>query len=510
MKSKNFIRRLVLPCALLTTACLPVLAFLGSPTAILNHLQLLVTAPVNNTSGNIKTGSENRERATLNLPALKFTSTASNGKIAFNSLRTGVGEIFTMDANGTNQTNISNNNGEDVSCQWSPDGSKIAFVSEDNGNIDIYTMNADGSNQTRLTTNRSLDDTPSWSPDGTKIVFASDRDGRGLEIYLMNADGSNQKRLTNNSRIDYYPKFSPDGNKIAFTSHRAGNAEIWMMDADGLNAVNLTNDASDDFEPTWSPDSSWIAFTSYRSGNGEIWLMDLNGNSPINLTNNPADDYQPAWSPDGTKIAFSSQRNENIDVYVMNADGSNQTRLTNDASDSYFPSWQPVFYLNIFGTVRYGITPENQAPRSVSEVQFSATGTTTDSASSDSSGAYSLSNLVSGGQYTVTPSKTGNASGITAFDATLILRCVSAGSNCALTTNQRIAANTDGDGGITAFDATQILRFVATNGSNADMGQVGNWKFDPVSKPYSNLTANQPNQDYTAFLIGEVDGDWAP
>ena len=49
-------------------------------------------------------------------------------------------------------------------------------------------MNADGSNQTRLTDNTALDLVPSWSPDGSKIIFMSTRDGN-QEIYVMDADG---------------------------------------------------------------------------------------------------------------------------------------------------------------------------------------------------------------------------------------------------------------------------------------------------------------------------------
>jgi TolB protein len=95
------------------------------------------------------------------------------------------------------------------------DGTKIAFISTRDGNAEIYVMDANGSNQTRLTNNLNQDSQPSFSPDGTKITFTSFRDGN-FEIYVMDADGSNQTRLTNDPAIDTDPSFSPEGTKIAF------------------------------------------------------------------------------------------------------------------------------------------------------------------------------------------------------------------------------------------------------------------------------------------------------
>jgi hypothetical protein len=141
---------------------------------------------------------------------------------------------------------------------------------------------------------------------------------------------------------------------------------------------------------------------------------------------------------------------------------------------------------------------------------MSSSGSSTATVNTNLSGFYQLSNLPSGGNYTITPSKTGNVNGVTDFDATLILRCVAAGANCTLSPNQRITANSDGDASVTAFDATQILRFVAANGQTANTGQVGFWKFDPINRSYPNLTTNQSGQNYSAFLVGDVDGDWTP
>ena len=86
-------------------------------------------------------------------------------------------------------------------------------------------MNADGTNQTNVSNHASKDRQASWSPDGTKIAFTTDRDG-DWEIYLMDNDGSNPIRLTDSIGLDWKPIWSPDGTKIAFQSQRDGNYEV--------------------------------------------------------------------------------------------------------------------------------------------------------------------------------------------------------------------------------------------------------------------------------------------
>lgn len=261
-------------------------------------------------------------------------------KIAFSSARDGYWEIYTINADGSNETRLTNNSVDDGSPTFSPNGAKIAFNSARDGNAEIYMMNADGTDQRRLTNNPALDSNPTISPDGTKIAFVSTRDGNS-EIYMMNADGTNQIRLTNNPANDFDPAFSPDGTKIAFVSARDGNWEIYVMDADGSNQINLSNNPALDRSPTFSPDGERIAFTSYRDGNAEIYVMTAMGYSQTRLTNNSGYDIDPAFSPDGLKIVFSSDRvvSGNFDIYVMNADGSNQHYLTNNPVRNQEPVW---------------------------------------------------------------------------------------------------------------------------------------------------------------------------
>jgi TolB protein len=179
------------------------------------------------------------------------------------------GYIYVMNADGSNQTQLTNS-GYDSSPRWSPDSSRFTFTSvRDNPspstcnrapcNVEIYSMNADGSNQTRLTNNPAYDVSPEWSPDGSRIAFVN-LDNNNDEIYVMNADGSNQTRLTNNPAYDHSPIFSPDGTRIAFLSNRDKidngwdyNEKIYVMNADGSSQTRLTNTADNVYEgePDW-------------------------------------------------------------------------------------------------------------------------------------------------------------------------------------------------------------------------------------------------------------------
>ena len=290
----------------------------------------------------------------------------AQARIAFTSNRDGNAEIYVMDADGGNQRRLTKNRHVDASPSWSPDGKRIVFVSDRDGhlnirgrsNYDIYVMDADGSNQQNVTNDPSDDGSPSWSPDGKRIVFSSDRDmdrgeaAHNLEIYVMDADGKNQERLTKNLTEDKYPSWSPNGKRIVFSARRRGHFEnkfgityeIYVIDADGKNEHRLTENRNNDWRPSWSPDGERIAFQSDRKGdvvNWDIYVMDADGGNFQNLTNNRnrARDGSPSWSPDGQRIAFVSARNWDSEIYVMDADGGNLQNLTNHPDSDSGPAW---------------------------------------------------------------------------------------------------------------------------------------------------------------------------
>ena len=300
-----------------------------------------------------------------------------NGKIAF-KLGGGKGaEIYTMNADGSDTFQLTDNDVLDGRPAWSPDGTKIAFRKrrdEKPKTSDIWVMNADGTDPEPLTD--TLDESesdPAWSPDGTKIAFKSNLGGapwracnkpegettQATDIWVMNADGTDPEPLTTNVANDSAPTWSPDGTEIAFESDRGGVGEciyeIWVKDTVGGDARKLTNNPNKiDSGPSWSPDGTRIAYTICSSDGTlprcneaifkDIWVMNSVGTGNTLLTGATLKDRGPAWSPDGSKIAFLSARGGLADIYLMNTDGSGQQNITNTAVvNEAGLSWQPIF-----------------------------------------------------------------------------------------------------------------------------------------------------------------------
>ena len=234
----------------------------------------------------------------------------ANGKVAFVSDRDGSREIYTMLLDGTKQTRITNvhlpnSTGSPASPTWSPDG-KIAF-STYVGRWEIYSMEADGTGVTNLTQANGGDNfTPSWSPDGTKILFRKAVENAS-QIWVMDADGSDQTAVTTGRVSDFNPVWSPDGQQIAFDRVMHGNSDIWVMNADGSGQTDVTNDPRAELQPSWSPDGR-IAFVRRTGGNSDIWTMNADGSDQRQLTTDPSDDMRPAWSPEGQYILFVTNR----------------------------------------------------------------------------------------------------------------------------------------------------------------------------------------------------------
>lgn len=289
------------------------------------------------------------------------------GQIAFVSDRDGSGyeQIFLMDSDGSNVSQLTFDETDKSWPMWSPDGNKILYVA-DGGlglyntalNLDIWVMDADGSNQTNLTQTKFDDEDPVWSPDGSQIVFISRRYGGTRQLMVMNPDGSDQRRVSNEFE-EYNPTFSPDGQTLMFSStfFFTLNVRVWDENDHPPEAQNLYDlepqlydnryDEPDrigkGIEPAWSPNGDWIVYVRTSGNNRRIFLLDANSNgATVRSLDTLGLNFDPAWSPDSLWIVFASTRDGNEEIYTMDIGGRFQTNLTNQPGVDKMPSWQPL------------------------------------------------------------------------------------------------------------------------------------------------------------------------
>ena len=111
--------------------------------------------------------------------------------------------------------------GNEVQPAWSPDGTRIVYVSDrSGGDHDIWVMNADGTGQRNMHDNNNPEWKPAWSPHGDRIIFAHNTGKLAADddIWTMDAQtGQNWRLITTatanglrfNAAAESNPTWSP-------------------------------------------------------------------------------------------------------------------------------------------------------------------------------------------------------------------------------------------------------------------------------------------------------------
>lgn len=200
-------------------------------------------------------------------------------KVVFTSDRNGGGQdIFCVSAEGGEPVALTNLKLWADSPVFSPDGQRIAFTSNEAGNHDVWVMDADGGNRTQVTVDEGSDKHVRWAPDGKGLYFSSDRMDGDADIWHIDLATGTTRQLNEDLGADITPVPSPDGSLIAFCSNRQlredpnnpnsdRDKDIWMMRADGTMAVRLTNNQGADYCPCWSPDGTHLLYTANDESN---------------------------------------------------------------------------------------------------------------------------------------------------------------------------------------------------------------------------------------------------
>lgn len=216
-------------------------------------------------------------------------------------------DIYSCNQDGTQMVNLTNSPGYDAEGSYSPDGKQIVFCSlrsafplekltpEQRARYekdpayfgDIYIMNADGSDVRRLTDAPGYDGGPFFSPDGTRIIWRHfDENGMIADVWTMKTDGSDKHRVTDFKSMSWAPYYHPSGKYIIFTSNKLGftNFELFIVDVNGEHEpVRVTYTDGFDGLPVFSPNGKKLCWTSGRTSDGksQIFLADWNNEAAL-------------------------------------------------------------------------------------------------------------------------------------------------------------------------------------------------------------------------------------
>jgi TolB protein len=169
-------------------------------------------------------------------------------RIVFTSLKDGDLDIYTMNVDGTDVKRLTTTPGYDGGPWWSPDGTKIVYRAWHYDNpqelkayqdllakrmirpnrMELFVMNADGSDQRQITKLGGANFGPSWTPDGQHIIFSSNHKNprsRNFDLYTVALNGGDLQQITTNPEFDGFPMFSPDGKKLIFASNRGATKQ---------------------------------------------------------------------------------------------------------------------------------------------------------------------------------------------------------------------------------------------------------------------------------------------
>lgn len=176
------------------------------------------------------------------------------------------------------------------------------------------------------------DFSPKWSPDGSKIAFLSDRDGT-THLWVMNSDGTGHRRATSWEYEEAQFDWVSD-NELVFGGCLAPDKQhiykVIIPEGSPVVIVDTPDEPNGNRKPRWSPIANKLAYVYQPNGWAKLRAINLDGSGKIDIDMDSHADRQN-WSNDGTRIAYL-QFNPHIEalqttLYTIKPDGSDKKAL---------------------------------------------------------------------------------------------------------------------------------------------------------------------------------------
>jgi len=220
-------------------------------------------------------------------------------QIAFSALENAIGDIYLLDLNSGNVTNVTNDNFAAYAPTFSPDGSSLVYLARVSGNNKLFQLDLSTGEKTQLTFG-AHDETAARFLNEDTLVFSSTatdptqpidpdiaRNGNIYNIWTLSLSTGLLKQHTDTvtGNVSTVPISAQDSDsKVGFVAYFKGNYSVHTMNLE----TSITEVASSDFGapgPIFDFQAplthTFIADNARRKGAFEKLFMD--GRPPINF-----------------------------------------------------------------------------------------------------------------------------------------------------------------------------------------------------------------------------------
>lgn len=233
-------------------------------------------------------------------------------------------DLYTVPVSGGEPVKLTDTPEKESSAVWRPDGKKIGFLSSKSGDTQLWEMDTDGGNPTQLTNVPGGITGFKYSPELTHILYTCnvklDQDIHDLFPDLPKANA----RLENDLMYrhwDSWHDYTYSHIFVApFTNGKVGEATDILKDERYDSPMKPMGGME---EINWSPDGKLIAYTCKKkvgkeyslSTNSEIYIYSLQERTTINFSEGQMGyDKNPVFSPDGKQLAWESMERDGYEA----------------------------------------------------------------------------------------------------------------------------------------------------------------------------------------------------
>ena len=281
-------------------------------------------------------------------------------------------DLYVMDADGSNQQRITRSAKSENNAVWIDGGQKIAFLYPVDGKGQLWVMNADGTDRKAISSVENGISGFKFSPDEKKVVMIGNvkyaRTAQDIYPDLPKATG----RVVDDLMYKHWDEW------VTEIPHP------FIADFDGSSVSNVADIMADEpyespMKPfggvesfAWSPDSKTLVYVSRKktgveysvSTNSDLYAYDTDSKETRNLTEGMLGyDTMPAFSPDGNYLAWLSMEHDGYEsdknrLFILDLKTSEKTDLTSDWDYTIEEfAWAPYSRSMYFLAYKDGVKP---------------------------------------------------------------------------------------------------------------------------------------------------------